>query len=174
MKTFASDWSAEDEKNRMKCQTEAVWEAQKILPEPFIDFPNEAKAPPQPIEIRGNEQAWLVPTTLDELSQIMKANREKTLRLVNGNTSYGIYKEEFLEAEVLVDIRLIPDLYGIEETAQEIQVGASVTYTQFLNRLKTVIEKKWNVQLPEDLQNPQWPSGRGSSFWRCRAAIAPR
>lgn len=156
MKTFASDWSAEDEKNRMQCKTEDVWEAQRVLPEPFIAFPNQAKEKPQPIEIQGNKQTWLVPKTLDELSEIMKENRHKKVRLIHGNTSYGIYKEEFLEADLLVDIRLIPDLYGIEENAEKIQVGASVTYTHFLNHLKSVIEKKWNVKLPEDLENPQW------------------
>jgi len=156
MKTFASDWSAEDEANRMKCKTEDVWDAVPILPEPLIRFPNEAKEPPQPIAVYGNRQTWVVPTTLDELRAIMKENRGKKLRLVHGNTSYGIYKEEFLEAELLVDIRLIPDLYGFEETSGEIAVGASVTYSHFLERLKPVIEKKWNVRLPEDLENPQW------------------
>jgi xanthine dehydrogenase/oxidase len=156
MKTFAADWSAEDEKNRMQCKTEDVWEAQRILPEPLIIFPNEAKAPPQPVEILGRKQTWLAPTTLAELSAIMKENRGKTLRLIHGNTSYGIYKEEFHEAELLVDIRLIPDLCGIDTSPGVIRVGASVTYTQFLNHLQAVIEKKWNISLPEDLENPHW------------------
>ena len=55
--------------------------------------------------------AWYTPATLAELVRIIDQNRDKKLRLVHGNTSYGIYKEEYLEAEVLVDIRLIPDLY---------------------------------------------------------------
>ena len=131
MKTFASDWSAEDEENRMQCKTEDVWEAQRILPAPYIPFPNEAKTQPQPVEVRGNEQTWLTPATLDELGAIINENRDKTVRMVHGNTSYGIYKEEFLEADLLVDIRLIPDLYGIEESSNEIQVGASVTYSRF-------------------------------------------
>jgi xanthine dehydrogenase/oxidase len=156
MKTFASDWSPEDEKNRMNCLTEDVWKAQRILPEPFIAFPNAAKSAPKPIAIEGDKQRWIVAPTLAELGRIMTANRDKKVRLVHGNTSYGIYKEEFLEADLLVDIRLIPDLYGIEETADEILVGASVTYSHFLDRVKSVIEKKWNVRLPEDLQNPQW------------------
>lgn len=156
MKTFASDWSTKDKDNRMKCKSEDLCEVEHQLPEPFIPFPNKAKEKPQPIEIQGNKQTWLVPTTLDELSQIMKENRDKKVRLVHGNTSYGIYKEEFLEADLLVDIRLIPDLYGIEEISGEIQVGASVTYSHFLDYLKPVIEKRWNISLPEDLQNPQW------------------
>ncbi len=156
MKTFASDWSAEDEKRRMDCKTEDVWDTVPILSEPLIRFPNEAKEEPQPVEVQGHKQVWLTPKTLDELSAIMNENRDKTVRLVHGNTSYGIYKGEFHEAHLLVDIRLIPDLYGFEENTAEIQVGTSVTYSQFLDRLKTVIEKKWNVKLPEDLENPQW------------------
>ncbi|HEY0458556.1 MAG TPA: molybdopterin cofactor-binding domain-containing protein [Pyrinomonadaceae bacterium] len=156
MKTFASDWSEEDEKNRMECITEDVWKSLPISSEPYIPFPNEARTAPQPVEIQGNKQTWQTAATLDELSAIVKRNRDKTVRFIHGNTSYGIYKEEFHAADLLVDIRLIPDLYGIEETAAEIAVGAAVTYTNFLDRLKTVIEKKWNVRLPEDLQNPQW------------------
>jgi xanthine dehydrogenase/oxidase len=156
MKTFASDWSEEDEKSRMKCKSEDLCEVRHQLPEELFPFPNDAKEQPQPIDILGNKQIWLVPTTLDELGEIMTQNRDKKVRLVHGNTSYGIYKEEFHEADVLVDIRLIPELYGIDTSPGVIQVGASVTYTRFLSRLKTVIEKKWNVRLPEDLENPQW------------------
>ncbi len=166
MKTFACDWSAEDEKNRMKCKTEDVWEAQRILPAPYIAFPDAAKNPPQPVEILGNEQMWLTPATLDELADIMNENRDKTVRLVHGNTSYGIYKPEFLEADLLVDIRLIPDLYGIEENSGEIQVGASGTYSEFLDRLKAVIERRWKVKLPQDLENQRWdkPTWATSAF----------
>ena len=156
MKTFASDWTPEDEANRMKCLTEDVWDAVPILPEPLIRFPNEARDAPQPIAVHGDNQTWIVPTTLDELSAIMKENRGKRLRLVHGNTSYGIYKQEFLNAELLVDIRLIPDLYGIDTSPGSLQVGASVTYSRFLEALKPIIEKKWNVRLPEDLENQPW------------------
>ena len=166
MKTFASDWSADDEEHRMKCKTEDVWNAQPVLPEPYIPFPNEAKDQPQPVETKGAGQTWLTAATLDELSKIINENRGKKVRMVHGNTSYGIYKEEFLEAEILVDIRLIPDLYFMEETAEEIQVGASVTYSKFLDRLKSVIEKRWKVSLPEDLENQQWdkPTWATSAF----------
>lgn len=156
MKTFASDWTAEDEKNRMKCIAEDLCETQHTLPENFLPFPGEAMEKPQPVEILGKRQIWMTPETLDQLGLIMKENRDKTVRLIHGNTSYGIYKEEFHEADLLVDIRLIPDLYGIEENGEEIRVGASVTYSHFLEFLKPVIEKRWNVKLPEDLQNPQW------------------
>lgn len=166
MKTFASDWTAKDEENRMKCKTEDVWNAQQILPEPYIPFPNEAKDQPQPVEIYGNEQIWLTAATLDELSAIVKENLDKKVRMVHGNTSYGIYKDEFLDAEVLVDIRLIPELYFMEETAEEIQVGAAVTYTNFLAQLTTIIEKRWKVSLPEEMENQQWdkPTWATSAF----------
>ncbi len=156
MKTFASDWTAEDEKNRMKCKTEDTCEVLHHLPKNWLPFPNEAKEKPQPIEIHGNKQTWQTPTTLDELSEIMKENRNKTVRLIHGNTSYGIYKEEFHNADLLVDIRLIPDLYGIEEDKTEIKVGSAVNYTHFLDQLKNIIEDRWNVSLPEDLKNPSW------------------
>lgn len=166
MKTFASDWSATDEANRMKCKTEDLCDAQHQLSENFIPFTNEAKEKSKPIEIDGSKQKWLTPLTLFELASIIKENRDKKVRLIHGNTSYGIYKEEFHAADLLVDIRLIPDLYGFEETENEIQIGASVSYTQFLDSLKTVIEKQWKVKMPEDLENSKWdkPTWATSAF----------
>jgi xanthine dehydrogenase/oxidase len=166
MKTFASDWTATDETHRMKCKTENVWDAQQVLPEPYIPFPKAAKAKPQPVAVRGNTQLWVTALTLDELVGIINENQGKKIRLVHGNTSYGIYKEEFLDAELLVDIRLISDLYGLDENADEIQVGASTTYSTFLDRLQSVIEKRWNISLLKDLENQHWdkPTWATSAF----------
>jgi hypothetical protein len=74
-----------------------------------IPFPDAAKAPLQPVSAQHGSQTWYTPVTLNELAKIMDKNRGKKLRLIHGNTSYGIYKEEYLESEILVDIRLIPD-----------------------------------------------------------------
>ena len=56
----------------------------------------------------------------------------------------------------MIDIRLIPDLYGLEENAAGIKVGASVNYSTFLGRLQSIIEKRWNIRLPGDLENQNW------------------
>ena len=111
MKTFASDWTEEDEKNRMKCIGDAGCQAQKPAAL-VIPFPDAAKARPEPVSVQHGKQTWYTPLTLNDLVKIIDKNRDKKLRLVHGNTGYGIYKEQYLEAEVMVDIRLIPDLYA--------------------------------------------------------------
>ena len=142
MKTFASDWTKEDEKNRMPCKGDAGCEAQRPA-DVVIPFPEEAKAPLQPVSANAGHRAWLTPLTLNELVRIINANRGKKLRLVHGNTSYGIYKEEYLEAEVLVDIRLIPDFYsGPEVSKGELHVGAGISYADLIAAMEKQLELK--------------------------------
>jgi xanthine dehydrogenase/oxidase len=142
MKTFASDWTAEDEKNRMQCIGDDDCESQCVLEEVSIPFLPEAKRAPEPVQANSGRQAWVTPTTLDELRQLMSEHRAEKFRLVHGNTSYGIYKEEVAEAELLVDIRLIPELYGVEIGRDEIQVGASSSYSHFIEVLEQVLEAR--------------------------------
>ena len=40
----------------------------------------------------------------------MHRNRREKFRLVHGNTSFGVYENEFLSTRLFVDIRLIPEL----------------------------------------------------------------
>ena len=49
---------------------------------------------------------------------ILHASRDRTVRLVHGNTSYGIYKDEFRRRNCFVDIRLIPELHGRRASAR--------------------------------------------------------
>src|SRR6185503_900914 len=88
MKTFASDWTREDEKNRMPC-LEDEGSAAQLPAHVAIPFPPEARGPAEPVSSEGEGQAWRTPTTLDELAALLHANRGRTIRLVHGNTSYG-------------------------------------------------------------------------------------
>lgn len=146
MKTFASDWTYKDEMNRMKCIADGDCHLQPVLENVSIPFPSEAEAPPQPVQTSGNGQTWVTPTTVEELCQIMRQHGDQKLRLVHGNTSYGIYKEEVEAAELLIDIRLIPDLYGTELNHDEVQVGASISYSQFIELLEPVLAGRKNSE----------------------------
>ena len=142
MKTFASDWTEEDEKQRMKCKGDAGCEAQRPA-DVKIPFPDEAKAPPQPVSAEAGGHIWLTPRTVEELVRIIEDNRRKKLRLVHGNTSYGIYKEEYLEAEVLVDIRLIPDLHaGPRVIKGELYVGAGISYSDLIDAMERELKER--------------------------------
>lgn len=129
MKTFASDWSAADEKNRMPCKLDPVGKAQ--LPANVeIPFPKQAQQPAS----RVFTDRWVTPKTLTELAEIFKKNKD--VRLVHGNTSYGIYKDEFLDDTFYADIRFIPELNTKNViTKDSLQIAAGSTYSELLETL---------------------------------------
>jgi xanthine dehydrogenase/oxidase len=136
MKTFASNWTAEDEKHRMKCLEDPSSAAQRpgalVIP-----FPPEARGPAQPVTSRGSRQSWRTPVTLDELASIMYENRGTDYRLVHGNTSFGVYKTEFAATKLFIDIRLIPELHvapGFEKGV--LRFGAGMIYNDLIEWLE--------------------------------------
>jgi xanthine dehydrogenase/oxidase len=133
MKTFASDWTEEDENERMKCIEDHVSHAQ--LPTNVdIPFPTRAKQPLSGV----STSRWLAPTTLNELAAIM-ANYED-IRLIHGNTSLGIYKEEYLDSTMHVDIRMIRELNTVNEIKNNhLQISASITYSKLIGLLNKAI-----------------------------------
>ncbi len=132
MKTFASDWSKADEKNRMPCLEDHVSEAQ--LPAAVaIPFPKEARGPAEPVSAQARGQEWRTPISLSELAEILQTHRDEKVRLVHGNTSYGVYKEEYPGTKLFVDIRLIPELHGAGGVKDnELVVAAGTTYSDLI------------------------------------------
>src|SRR2546421_1346474 len=142
MKTFASDWTAEDEAHRMDCEGDSACRQQRPA-DVVIPFPDDAKEPPQPVSVEFGRQTWHTPVTLSELAKIMDKNRNRKLRLLHGNTSYGIYKEEYLESDVLVDIRLIPDLYTEPKVKKGmLHVGSAINYNELIEAIQVELKAK--------------------------------
>lgn len=135
LKTFASDWSAEDEDRRMKCKVEDAAHHQLTSSAVTIPLPDEAKAREHPVTVTTAGKTWLTPESLDELVSVMRAHRDKTTRIVLANTAFGVYKDEYLDAEVIVDIRLVPDIHGLTRGSEGLTVGAATTYTDFIDFL---------------------------------------
>ncbi|MEK6288185.1 MAG: 2Fe-2S iron-sulfur cluster-binding protein [Acidobacteriota bacterium] len=109
MKTFASDWQESDVTDQIKCLEDHVSEAQ--LPGTVeIPFPIAARGPAEPVSTNAGPQQWRTPTSLTALAEILHNERNQKIRLVHGNTSYGVYKPEYLDTTLFVDIRLIPEL----------------------------------------------------------------
>ncbi|MEY2519259.1 MAG: hypothetical protein QOF24_1018, partial [Verrucomicrobiota bacterium] len=135
MKTFASDWSKADEKDRMPCLEDHVSEAQ--LPAAVrIPFPKAARGPAEPVSAQDSNQEWRTPISLTELAAILQTHRGEKIRLVHGNTSYGVYKDEYPETKLFVDIRLIPELHdagGVKD--KELVVAAGTTYSDLIDLL---------------------------------------
>ncbi|SIN74644.1 molybdopterin cofactor-binding domain-containing protein [Algoriphagus halophilus] len=142
MKTFASDWSAEDEAQRMKCLTEDKCQQVLVHESINIPFPKAAKMALPPISILNSTQKWLSPETVDELKDILRKNPPDTTQIVFGNTSFGVYAEEFPKFKLFVDIKLIPELYGISKSEKGLEVGASTTYSELLTHLDQLIKKE--------------------------------
>ena len=136
MKTFASNWSAEDEKDRMKCLQDPGSAAQR--PGPLvIPFPHGARAPAQPVTSEGHGQSWQTPQTLAELAALMRDNRDLRYRLVHGNTSFGIYEQEFPSTRLFIDIRLIPELNFPPDVGNAaVTVSAGTTYSDLISLLE--------------------------------------
>ncbi|MEN3371334.1 MAG: hypothetical protein V7609_3477 [Verrucomicrobiota bacterium] len=133
MKTFASDWSKADEKNRMPCLEDHVSEAQ-LAAAVAIPFPKEARGPAEPVSAQGTGQEWRTPISLNELAEILQTHRGQKVRLVHGNTSYGVYKDEYPGTKLFVDIRLIPELHGAGGVKDnELIVAAGMTYSDLID-----------------------------------------
>jgi xanthine dehydrogenase/oxidase len=136
MKTFASNWTAEDEAHRMKCLQDPGSESQRpgrlVIP-----FPPEARGPAEPVTSHGDRQSWSTPLTLAELASMMHQHRGGKFRLVHGNTSFGVYEHEFPSTKRFIDIRLIPELHvppAISFT--ELKVSAGTTYGDLIGLLE--------------------------------------
>jgi xanthine dehydrogenase/oxidase len=135
MKTFASDWSDEDEAERMKCHAADETLAQCRPTAPQIDLPEDVRPEPEPVTSRRGRKSWLSPRTLEELRAFMLQNETERVRLVMGNTSFGIYPDEYRRANHLIDIRMIDDLRGVSHDPGMVGVGAAVTYSELIDAL---------------------------------------
>jgi xanthine dehydrogenase/oxidase len=138
MKTFASNWNKEDEANRMPCIADPDTAAQKPGPL-LIPFPPAAERPAHPVTSHGNGQMWETPTALAELAALMHANRDVKYRFLHGNTSYGVYQQEFDATKLFIDIRLIPELNAPSDVRDGmLRVSAGTTYADFIALLETI------------------------------------
>src|SRR6185295_10185855 len=102
------------------------------------------QGPAEPVSTNAGRQQWRTPTSLNELAEILHNERNQKIRLVHGNTSYGVYKPEYLDTTLFVDIRLIPELnYPIGARGKrdkEIVVAAGTTYNDLIELI--AVEKK--------------------------------
>lgn len=135
MKTFAIDWSAADEANRMPMKLDDQVKAQRVGDSVTIPIAEAAKSAATPINVAGDEQTWLMPADIAALIEIYGSNKHTDIYLLHANTAFGIYRNDFLQHKVLVDIRQIAELYGIEQKEGELVVGAGTSYTELFEYL---------------------------------------
>lgn len=137
MKTFASDWTKEDQVNLMQCEIDPAFDPNAVADTVTIPFPDDAKKPVPAAYYHRDGHVWFEARSLSDLSLILS---DKTLprpiRLVNGNTSYGIYKDEVLKAGTRIDINGISSIQNVTSNTEGLTIGAGATYTQLLDFLE--------------------------------------
>jgi xanthine dehydrogenase iron-sulfur cluster and FAD-binding subunit A len=75
---------------------------------------------------RDNEAEWFEPTNMDDFYSIFYANKCKVYKLVSGNTSVGVFKNDG-PYQVFIDLQRLTELYAIEQTPQSLIFGSSLT-----------------------------------------------
>jgi len=161
MKTFASDWNERDEANRMRCIADPDTAAQKPAPL-VIPFPPAAQRPAQPVTSHGIGQSWRTPITLADLAAFMHSYRDVKYRLVHGNTSYGVYEQEFTTTKLFIDIRLIPELNAPSDLRNGVlRISAGTTYADFISLLENIPDSgNQNTRLGATLLMARRTAGR--------------
>jgi xanthine dehydrogenase/oxidase len=134
MKTFASDWNP---KGQMDCQIDPTFDAKSVAKKVEIPIAAGGRAPVQPAVFAADGKSWTEVLDLDHLQKAWgdaKKAGQKVL-LINGHTSYGVYKDEVEAAASYIDIRNVMELRQISKRGDEIEIGAGVTYGELVSYL---------------------------------------
>jgi xanthine dehydrogenase/oxidase len=159
MKTFASDWTVEDEKERMKCLGDDAVQSQLPAASIVIPFPDGAEKLTRGASIQNKSRRWLCPLTLTELvDDLNKLSRQKPF-IIHANTAYGIYKQEFLNAKLIIDIRLVPELNAPAViSANGIKISSGTTYNDVIAIFEKAL-KKYSDKIPAGRDPETMPWG---------------
>lgn len=139
MKSFASDWTKKDEEGTPECfvdPAEMVPHYEDVL----FEFPSELKTSPRAVHYKHGEYTWYRPLSLSATHNIMNQHRTTAnVKLVGGNTQYGVPAALPVDPHVLIDISQVTSLKGITLDENQLTVGGSVTYSEFLEFLEAQI-----------------------------------
>ncbi|GAB3434596.1 molybdopterin cofactor-binding domain-containing protein [Actinophytocola sediminis] len=94
--------------------------------------------PPAANRLRVGGRVWGRPATLAELVELLAEFPGGHTRLVNGNTSVGVYPEDIRAADVLIDVQLVPELRAVAVRDEWADVGAGTTYGELLELLDDI------------------------------------
>lgn len=158
MKTFASDWTVKDEEQRMKCIGDDSVQSQLPASSIVIPFPPEARQPILGVSIQNKSRQWITASTLNGLVEDLKKYSQHKCFMVHANTAYGIYKQEFLDAGVIIDIRSVPELNAAPEvSAGGIKVSSGTTYSNLIQIFEKALKKyDRNISKDRDQETVPW------------------
>lgn len=148
MKSFASDWTKEDEAGTPECFVDPA-EMVDHYEDVRYEFPPELKTATRAVHYKHAGHTWYRPLTLAATHEIMSQHRTTAkVKLVGGNTQYGVPDALPLDPHVLIDVSHVSELKGIARSEDRLSVGASVTYSEFLEFLEAQIVEAAPAQLP--------------------------
>lgn len=150
MKTFASDWTEKDEQDRMKCLGDDSVQSQLPASSIVIPFPAAVQTAAMGIDVANKEKRWISPATLAELTDLLQNHPTDRRYMVYANTGYGIYKKEFLNADIIIDIRFIPEMNKKPVIDQHgIRVTSGTTYNEMISIYDRGL-KKFAAKIPKN------------------------
>lgn len=148
MKSFASDWTPHDEEGTPECLVDPA-EMVAHYDDVRYEFPPELRRSPRAVHYKHGEHTWYRPLGIAATHDIMNQHRTTArVKLVGGNTQYGIPDALPLDPHVLIDISHLSVLKGSRLEDNQIIVGASVTYSEFLEFLESQISIAAAAHLP--------------------------
>ena len=104
-------------------------------------YSTETFGPPREFEITDGTCIWQRVTSVPKALAAMRRADGKIVRLVNGNTSVGIYKRPLDRTDIFLDISQIPKLQTVYMDAENdcLTIGGGVTYSVLQNKLGRLI-----------------------------------
>jgi xanthine dehydrogenase small subunit len=103
------------------------------------DLPLEAFGPIREFEIGDGNSTWRRVTSVSQALGTMHLTDGRSVRLVNGNTSVGIYKRPIDTTDIFLDISQIGQLRTLSVDEGGFTIGGGVTYAALIDWLDSVI-----------------------------------
>ncbi|XP_069792527.1 xanthine dehydrogenase/oxidase-like isoform X2 [Narcine bancroftii] len=82
-----------------------------------------------------NTIKWYQPTKLTELYMLLQEHSDKAIKIINGNTAKGVYKNDG-PYQVFLDVKGIPDLYTVSMEPSCLKVYSNVSLNSLIGYLK--------------------------------------
>jgi xanthine dehydrogenase/oxidase len=105
-----------------------------------------------PLKTSGSGYQYFRPTTLHDALMLLGRfqNTGSNVKLMNGNTSIGIYKRDVYDPKIWIDVSRVPEIMELRESDQDetqhcssgLVIGGGVTFAELLDFLETLISRK--------------------------------
>jgi xanthine dehydrogenase/oxidase len=132
MRHFASDWTADDEAGSIVCTADPDLPHSDQIAAPTL--PPDLGLSPAPFERDG--RSWYGATSLEAALELLHRLPLEGVRLINGNTSLGVYEREARSAVYLIDISRLAELKRREAGPERLYLGGGVTYSELIEFLE--------------------------------------